>query len=125
MTPAPSTTPPAAAAPGGVERRGAPRHSAPDRWLFHVLTAGGELAAYAVLQDASATGIRLLVSAGCPLGPAVLAPRPPHPMAGRLFPISIDRTGQREGLGLSVGGRFTTPVSDAEARALAEPPAPA
>lgn len=118
MTPTPSGTP---AAPPLVERRGAPRHPAPLRWLFHVLSPAGELAGYAVLQDASATGVRLLVSAGCALGPAVLAPRPPHPMAGRLFPITLERTGDREGLGLAVAGRFTTPLNDDEARALAAP----
>lgn len=115
MTPELSTPP----AEPRLERRGAPRHAAPLRWLFHLLTPAGELAAYAVLEDASASGLRLLVSAGCQLGPMVLSPRPPHPLAGRLYPVSIERVGGASGLGVSVGGRFIPPVTDDEARALA------
>jgi len=116
VTPEPSAQPPAEPR---VERRGAPRHAAPLRWLFHLLSPAGELAAYAVLEDASASGLRLLVSAGCSMGPAVLEPRPPHPLAGRLFPVRIERVGTAQGLGVSVGGRFTPPITDDEARALA------
>jgi hypothetical protein len=116
VTHEPSTQPPAQPR---VERRGAPRHDASVRWLFHLLSPAGELAAYAVLEDASASGLRLLVSAGCSLGPAVLAPRPPHPLAGRLFPICIERVGAAEGFGVSVGGRFTPPITEDEALALA------
>jgi hypothetical protein len=117
LTPELSSQPPAAPR---AERRGAPRHAAALRWLFHVLAPDGAVAAYAVLEDASASGLRLLVSAGCQPGPAVLLARPPHPLAGRLFPICIERAGAVQGLGLTVGGRFTPPITDAEARALAE-----
>jgi hypothetical protein len=105
-----------------TERRATPRHAALPGRLFHVLAPDGTTLAHGVLEDASAGGVRILVARPCPLGPAVLEPMPPHPLAGRQFPFRAVRSGPVGGGGAHVAGPFDPPISDAEARALAEAP---
>jgi hypothetical protein len=103
-----------------TERRATPRHAASHSRLFHVLSPDGATLAHGVLEDVSAGGLRLLAARPCPLGPAVLVPIPPHPLAGRQFPFRAERSGLVAGGGARVAGPFDPPITDAEARALAE-----
>jgi hypothetical protein len=80
----------------------------------------GAMLALGVLDDVSAGGVRLLTARPCPLGPAMLEPLPPHPLAGRKFPFKVERSAALPGGCALVGGPFTPPITDGEARALAE-----
>jgi len=104
-----------------TERRAAPRYPGRGR-LFHVLAPDGTSLAYAVLEDVSALGVRLLAARPCMPVPAVLVPMPPHALAGRRFPFKIERTSALGGGGASLAGPFDSPITDVEARALAEAP---
>jgi hypothetical protein len=104
-----------------VERRAAPRYTPPDR-LFQVLAPGGAPWAHGVVDDVSALGVRLVAAVPCPLGPAVLVPLAPHPLAGRTFPFRIQRCVPVPGGCAFVAGPFDPPLTDQEARALAEAP---
>jgi hypothetical protein len=104
-----------------TERRAAPRSTPRDR-LFQVLAPSGLLWAHGVVDDVSAVGVRLVAALPCPLGPAVLVPLVPHPLAGRQFPFRIERCVPLPGDCAFVAGPFDPPLTDAEARALAEMP---
>jgi hypothetical protein len=101
------------------ERREGPAHPAPTSRLFRVEAPSGATAAYAVLEEASATGVRLLAGRPCSPGPAILVPLSPHPLAGRRFPFRVARSSAHGGGDCTVAGRFDPPITDEEARALA------
>lgn len=101
-----------------TERRAASRYLAEGRRPFRVEAPDGRALAFAALEDASATGVRLLANRACAPGPAVLVPPPLHPLAGRRFPFRVIRAGPAAG-GLTVAGWFDPPITDDEAWALA------
>jgi hypothetical protein len=101
------------------ESRGAPRHLDRTGRLLRVHSPDGQMLTYALLEDVSAAGLRLLTARRCPAGLAVLAPLPPHPLAGRTFPFLVARTSADGAAPGYVAGPFVPPITDEEARALA------
>jgi len=103
-----------------TERRSSTRYPAATGRLFRIESPDGATLAHGVLENASATGVRLLTARACMPGPAVLVPLPPHALAGRRFPFKVERVSAQGGGGASIAGPFEPPISDGEARALAE-----
>jgi hypothetical protein len=85
--------------------------------LFRVLLPGGSTVAHGVLEAASAGGLRLLAARACPVGPAVLLPLAPHPLAGRLFPFKVESCAALPGGCAVISGAFDPPIRDDEAGA--------
>jgi hypothetical protein len=106
-----------------TERRASLRLPARCRqMLFSVQSPDGATLAYGMLEDTSPGGARLLTARVCRPGPAVLVPLSRHPLAGRSFPFLIERSGPLKGGGAYIAGPFTPPVTEEEARSLAEQP---
>jgi hypothetical protein len=105
-----------------TDRRARPRHRAgPGACLFRVVSPAGLALGRAAPEAVSAGGALLLSPRLGPPGEAVmLEALPPHPLAGRGLPFRVLRwVGLADG-GHLLAGRFEPPLSDQEARRLAE-----
>jgi hypothetical protein len=103
-----------------MERRAHCRHGVSRAYLVGLLSTDGRIVGWAVPEEVSAGGMRLLAShrhaAG---GRLTLVPERPHPLAGRWLPLQVTRCEQLPGGGHHVAGAFPDPLSDDETRALA------
>jgi hypothetical protein len=105
-----------------MERRAHPRQGVSRAYLVGLLSPDGRLVGWAVPEEVSAGGIRLLASQCQAAGKVLtLVPERPHPLAGRWLPLQVTRCEQLPGGGHHLAGVFTNPLSDDEARALAGP----
>jgi hypothetical protein len=105
------------------ERRADSRYlGVPGRWLMRLVSADGTARlGLATPENVSAGGALLVASVALPAGDSVLVePERPHPLQGRLLAFRVLGCQERAEGGYLLTGAFDPPLSDQEARALAE-----
>jgi hypothetical protein len=105
------------------ERRADRRYlGVPGRSLMRLVSAdGAALLGLAAPKNVSAGGALLVASVALPAGGSVLVgPERPHPLEGRPLAFRVLRCQERAEGGYLLTGAFDPPLSDEEARTLAE-----